>query len=125
MEMMTLTNATIMFAAFLISTVSVVIVFVAGITSGVVRMTTLLTRTLFAFFMAGAASYLALMIFDWYYEKQHKKFLSEVSDAESETPKDAEVNVSADANAQAETPQPAQSQQAEQPSFKPMDFGAK
>ena len=117
-----MTNATIMFAAFLVSTVSVVIVFVAGMTSGVVRMTTLLTRTLFAFFMAGAASYLALMIFDWYYEKQHKKFLSEVEAAESESPENVEVNISADAQAKAETPQP---QQAEQPSFKPMDFGAK
>ena len=121
-----MTNATIMFAAFLVSTVSVVIVFVAGMTSGVVRMTTLLTRTLFAFFMAGAASYLALMIFDWYYEKQHKKFMSEVETAESESPENVEVNISADAQAQAETPpQPQQATQAEQPSFKPMDFGAK
>ena len=120
-----MTNATIMFAAFLVSTVSVVIVFVAGMTSGVVRMTTLLTRTLFAFFMAGAASYLALMIFDWYYEKQHKKFMSEVEAAESESPENVEVNISADAQAQAETPQPQQATQAEQPTFKPMDFGAK
>lgn len=123
-----MTNASIMFTAFIVSTVSVVIVFVAGMTSGVVRMTTLLTRTLFAFFMAGAASYLVLMIFDWYYERQHKKFMSEVSDAESEPPKDVEVNISADAKAKSETPQPKQPeqpQQAEQPSFKPMDFGGK
>ena len=121
-----MTNATIMFAAFLVSTVSVVIVFVAGMTSGVVRMTTLLTRTLFAFFMTGAASYLALMLFDWYYEKQHKKFMSEFEAAESESPENVEVNISADAQAQAETPpQPQQATQAEQPTFKPMDFGAK
>ena len=72
-----MTNATIMFAAFVVSAVSVIIVFVAGMMSGVVRLTTLLTRTFFAFLMSGAASYLLLMIFDWYYERQHKKFSGE------------------------------------------------
>ena len=71
---MTLTNASIMFTAFIISVISAVIVFVAGIMSGLVRMTTLLTRTLFAVMMSGAASYLVLMLFDWYYEKKHKEF---------------------------------------------------
>ena len=66
-----MTNATIMFAAFIVSAVSVIIVFVA------VRTTTLLTRTFYAFLMSGAASYLLLMIFDWYYERQHKKFSAE------------------------------------------------
>ena len=75
--MITLTNASIMFTAFIISTVAVVIVFVSGMTSGVVRMNTLLTRTFYAFLMSGAASYLLLMIFDWYYERQHKKFSAE------------------------------------------------
>ena len=65
-----------MFAAFIVSAVSVIIVFVAGMTSGVVRTTTLLTRTFYAFFMTGAASYFILMIFDWYYEKKHKEFIS-------------------------------------------------
>ena len=72
-----MTNATIMFAAFIVSAVSVIIVFVAGMMSGVVRTTTLLTRTFYAFLMSGAASYLLLMIFDWYYERQHKKFSAE------------------------------------------------
>ncbi len=72
-----MTNATIMFAAFIVSAVSVIIVFVSGMMSGVVRTTTLLTRTFYAFLMSGAASYLLLMIFDWYYERQHKKFSAE------------------------------------------------
>ena len=75
---MTLTNASIMFTAFIISVISAVIVFVAGIMSGLVRMTTLLTRTLFAVMMSGAASYLVLMLFDWFYERQHKKFAEQV-----------------------------------------------
>ena len=82
-EVITLTNATIMFAAFIVSAVSVIIVFVSGMMSGVVRTTTLLTRTLYAFLMSGAASYLLLMIFDWYYERQHKKFSAEQPSQES------------------------------------------
>ena len=72
-----MTNASIMFTAFIISVISAIIVFVAGAMSGVVRMTTLLTRTFFAVMMSGAASYLVLMLFDWYYERSHKKFSAE------------------------------------------------
>ena len=121
---MTLTNASIMFTAFIISTVAVIIVFVSGMTSGVVRMNTLLMRTFFAFFMTGAATYFLLMLFDWYYEKQHKKF-AEV-DAETQPPKD-EVNISAEAKAQAAQPaqseQPPQPAQPAQPTFQPMNLG--
>ena len=125
--MMTLTNASIMFTAFIISTVAVIIVFVSGMTSGVVRMNTLLTRTFFAFFMTGAATYFLLMLFDWYYEKQHKKF-AEVNE-EPQPPKD-EVDISAEAETKAA--QPAQTEQPEQtpqpsqpaqPTFQPMNFG--
>lgn len=97
-----MTNATIMFAAFIVSAVSVIIVFVSGMMSGVVRTTTLLTRTFFAFLMSGAASYLLLMIFDWYYERQHKKFSAAEVASKGEQPKAAEVNVNN------ETAQPAQ-----------------
>ena len=121
---MTLTNASIMFTAFIISTVAVIIVFVSGMTSGVVRMNTLLMRTFFAFFMTGAATYFLLMLFDWYYEKQHKKF-AEVN-AESEPPKD-EVDISAEAETKAaqaaQTAQSEQSPQPAQPTFQPMNFG--
>lgn len=75
---MTLTNSSIMFTAFIISMISVVIVFVAGIMSGVVRLGTVMMRALMAFFMTGAASYFLLMLFDWFYEKQHKKFAEQV-----------------------------------------------
>ena len=121
--MITLTNASIMFTAFIISTVAVVIVFVSGMTSGVVRMNTLLTRTVFAFFMTGSATYFLLMLFDWYYEKQHKKF-AEVN-AEPQPPKD-EVTVSADAQAAQSEQPPAQSEQPSQPAqptFQPMNLG--
>ena len=85
-----MTNASIMFTAFLISVISAIIVFVAGIMSGVVRMTTLLTRTFFAVMMSGAASYLVLMLFDWHYERNHKKFSAE-ENAESAQAQPAEV----------------------------------
>lgn len=81
---MTLTNASIMFTAFVISIISVVIVFVAGIMSGVVRLGTLLMRALLAFFMTGAASYFLLMLFDLYYEKQKHKLDTEKVDATSQ-----------------------------------------
>lgn len=124
---MILTNASIMFTAFLLSTVSVVIVFVAGATSGVVRMNTLLTRSFFAFFMTGAATYFLLMLFDWYYEKQHKKFDPDKVDAESKV-EGVEVKINADA--QPSQPQPAAAPQPEQPAaqpaqptFQPMNLG--
>lgn len=113
-----MTNASIMFTAFLLSTVSVVIVFVAGATSGVVRMNTLLTRSFFAFFMTGAATYFLLMLFDWYYEKQHKKFDPDKVDAESKV-EGVEVKINADA--QPSQPQPAA--QPAQPTFQPMNLG--
>ena len=120
---MILTNASIMFTAFLISTVSVVIVFVSGAASGVVRMNTLLTRSFFAFFMTGAATYFLLMLFDWYYEKQHKKFV-EVN-AENQPPKD-EVTISDEAKTQAaQAEEPAKSEQPvqpAQPTFQPINF---
>ena len=106
--MMTLTNASIMFTAFIISVISAIIVFVAGVTSGVVRMTTLLTRTFFAVMMSGAASYLVLMLFDWHYERNHKKFSAEENQAETPPEKSAEENKTA-------TAQPAQD------GFKPMN----
>jgi len=124
---MTLTNASIMFTAFIISTVAVIIVFVSGMTSGVVRMNTLLMRTFFAFFMTGAATYFLLMLFDWYYEKQHKKF-AEVD--EEQQPSKDEVNISDEAKEQAAKPaQPEQAARSEQPAqpaqptFQPMNLG--
>ena len=120
-----MTNASIMFTAFLISTVSVVIVFVSGAASGVVRMNTLLTRSFFAFFMTGAATYFLLMLFDWYYEKQHKKFAPDKVDAEVKS-EGVEVKVNADAQPQpaATQPQPQQpAAQPAQPTFQPMNLG--
>lgn len=91
-----MTNASIMFTAFMISIVSAAIVFVAGLMSGLVRMTTLLTRTFFAVMMSGAASYLILMVFDWYYERTQKKSSAEEVDSQAEQPKPAEVNIKAE-----------------------------
>ncbi len=79
-----MTNASIMFTAFLIGTISLIIVFVSGITSGVVRMNTLLMRSVFALFMAGAASYFLLMVFDWYYERLNKKLKAELEQVNTE-----------------------------------------
>lgn len=101
-----------MFTAFMISIVSAIIVFVAGLMSGLVRMTTLLMRTFFAVMMSGAASYLILMVFDWYYERTHKKFSAEEVVSEEGQPKPAEVNINAEG---AKTAQPAQA------GFKPLN----
>lgn len=49
------------------------IVFIAGISSGVVRMGTLGLRAIFAFAMTSAASYFLMMLWDLYDEKTRPK----------------------------------------------------
>ena len=108
-----MTNASIMFTAFIVSIICSVIVFVAGLLSGVVRMGTLFLRTFYALIMACAATYFILMLFDWYYEKKKKKFDEAQAAADAKpVEKNASENVA--------NPQPAE-QPAEQVGFKPLN----
>ncbi len=64
--------------ALLLGAVSMIIVFVAGLTSNVVGLGTLAIRTVFAFAMTSAASYFLLMLYDYYEEIQAKKLKEDV-----------------------------------------------
>lgn len=54
--------------ALLLGVVSMIIVFVSGLTSGVVGIFTLILRSVFAFAMTSAAIYFLLMVFDYFNE---------------------------------------------------------
>ncbi|MBQ7476332.1 MAG: hypothetical protein IJT06_02935 [Selenomonadaceae bacterium] len=110
-----MTNASIMFTAFIVSIICSVIVFVAGLFSGVVRMGTLFLRTFYALVMACAATYFILMVFDWYYEKKKKKF-----DESQTAANDKPVEGNATENPAVANPQPVE-QPAEQVGFKPLN----
>lgn len=84
--------------ALLLGVVSMIIVFVAGLTSGVVGLGTLAIRTVFAFAMTSAASYFLLMLYDYYEEIQAKKLKKDVEKiVAEENPKE---------NAAEQSPQP-------------------
>ena len=70
--------------ALLLGTVSMIIVFVSGISSGVVRLTTLAFRSVFAFAMTSAATYFIMMLYDYYEEIQTKKLKKEVEETIAE-----------------------------------------
>ena len=63
--------ATILMALSL-GAVSMIITFLAGLASGVVRVGTLALRSCFAFCLASAACYFLLMLFDMYNERLQK-----------------------------------------------------
>lgn len=63
--------------ALLLGVVSMIIVFVSGLTSGVVRLTTLALRAVFAFSMTSAATYFVMMLYDYYEEIKMKKLQKE------------------------------------------------
>ena len=93
--------------ALLLGVVSMMIVFVSGFSSGVVRLTTLAFRSVFAFAMTSAAVYFILMLYDYYEEMQAKKLKKDVEEIISEE------NPAETANEQ--SPQP------EQVSFQPIN----
>ena len=59
--------------ALLIAIICMLIVLISGITSGVVRIGTIIYRTVFAFAFAGVSSYFFMMLFDLYMELREKK----------------------------------------------------
>ena len=61
-----------------------IIVLVSGFSSGVVRLTTLAFRSVFAFAMTSAAVYFILMLYDYYEEMQSKKLKKDVEKIISE-----------------------------------------
>ena len=77
--------------ALALGTVSMIIVFISGMTSGVVRWGTLALRVLFAFSMTSAASYFLMMLFDYYDEMKLKKLREAAEALEVETAPPAEA----------------------------------
>ena len=79
--------------ALIIAIICMLIVLVSGITSGVVRIGTIIYRTVFAFAFAGVSSYFFMMLFDLYMELREKKLQklkaeleqAENTEAESDT----------------------------------------
>lgn len=63
----------ILMTALTLGAISMLIVIIGGLTSGLVRLSTLALRALFAFAMASAASYFLMMLFDLYDEYTTKK----------------------------------------------------
>lgn len=94
--------------ALLLGVVSMIIVFIAGLTSGVVGLGTLAIRTVFAFAMTSAASYFLLMLYDYYEEIQAKKLKNEVEKIVTEE--------KSEQNAAEQSPQP-------ENAFQPMNAG--
>lgn len=78
----------ILLTALALGTVSMIIVFISGMASGVVRWGTLALRVLFAFSMTSAASYFFMMLFDYYDEMKVRKLreAAEALEAESAPP---------------------------------------
>ena len=77
----------VLLTALLLGTVSMIIVFCSGLFSGVVRLNTLLIRTIWAFSMTSAASFFLIMLFDYYQEIQEKKLKKEAEEIiNGETP---------------------------------------
>ena len=76
--------------AILLGVVSMIIVFVSGLSSGVVRLTTLLLRSVFALAMTSAATYFIMMLYDYYEEIQAKKLKKDTAEVVNEE-KTAEI----------------------------------
>ena len=78
--------------ALSLGAISMIITFIAGMASGVVRVGTLALRSCFTFCLASAACYFLLMLFDMYNErlqKENEKVEAEVAEGEeSENPEE-------------------------------------
>lgn len=72
----------ILLTAFALGAVSMIIVLISGLSSGLVRLGTLSLRAVFAFCMTSAASYFLMMLFDLYEELKQKK-LQQAAEAEA------------------------------------------
>ena len=73
--------------ALLLGVISMIIVFISGLTSGVVGIFTLILRACFAFAMTSAATYFLLMLFDYFEETQTAELKKEVEEIlQEETP---------------------------------------
>lgn len=66
--------------------VSMLIVLIAGFSSGLVRFPILGLRSLFAFAMTSAAVYFIFMLYDYYRERQELKLKKDVAEVAGETP---------------------------------------
>ncbi|MBQ7704632.1 MAG: hypothetical protein IJT73_04275 [Selenomonadaceae bacterium] len=77
----------VLVTAILLGTVSVIIVFISGLLSGVVRFSTLMIRTIWAFSMTSAATFFLMMLFDFFEEKRMEKLKKEAEEiVKKETP---------------------------------------
>ena len=76
--------------ALLLGVISMIIVFISGLTSGVVGIFTLILRACFAFAMTSAATYFLMMLFDYYEEMQAKKLAKDVEEIIEEKPAENE-----------------------------------
>lgn len=110
----------ILLIALSLGFLSMIIVFISGMTSGVVRLGTIAWRTFFSFCMTSAATYFLMMAFDLYQElkaKKLQKLKEEIEKAENPA-------VDSDA-AVAEAAAGTESENAEQPppaeGFQPID----
>lgn len=90
--------------ALLLGVISMIIVFISGLTSGVVGIFTLILRACFAFAMTSAATYFLLMLFDYYEETQTKQLQKESEEITQE-----------------ETPAETSEEQTPPPGFQPMN----
>lgn len=77
----------VLLTALLLGAVSMVIVFCSGVVSGVVRFSTVMVRTVWAFSMTSAATFFLIMLFDYYDEIQTKKLKKDIEEIiNEETP---------------------------------------
>lgn len=82
----------ILVTAILLGTVSMAIVFAAGMLSGVVRFSTLMTRAVWALSMTSAATFFIMMAFDLFGNKIMEKVTgTPVAPAKVETPAEVET----------------------------------
>lgn len=113
----------ILLTALALGTISMIIVFISGMTSGVVRWGTLALRILFAFCMTSAASYFLMMLFDLYDEMKLKKLKAAAEALEAETVAQTE-EVEAAPPEESESPPPEKNPvppPPPAPNFQPMD----
>ena len=86
--------------------ISMIVTFMSGMISGVVRVGTLALRSCFVFCLASAAAYFVLMLFEMYNErlqKEREKLEKEAAESEKEKEETAE-EVEEDPDAMGEYP---------------------
>ena len=98
----------VLLISLLLGFISLIVVCVSGVSSGVVRLTTLALRAIFAFAMTSAASFFLIMLFDYFEEMREKKLKKELEQvAESTVTEGKPVeNVENSAPVEEQPPQP-------------------